>query len=132
MRAAAIGWQFIEPARSGIERIVEALVDPKRSSRTVLILLAGYAVIWCLYAVIAKSGQDIHFDMGEMAAWSRQAGLGTPKHPPLGPWLVRLWFDVFPQRDWAYYLLALCLPAVALWFTWLVSLRFMPRENCVF
>ncbi len=131
-RAAVTGVRFIAPLRDWVERIVEALADPKRGNRTVLILLVGYVLVWCLYAVVAKNGQDIHFDMGEMAAWSRQAGLGTPKHPPLGPWLVRLWFDFLPRRDWAYYLFALCLPAIALWLTWLTSLRFMPRENCVF
>lgn len=132
MRAAVIGGRLIEPIRTWTERIVEALVDPKRSNRTVFILLVGYAAVWCLYAVVAKSGQDIHFDMGEMFAWSQQAGLSTPKHPPLGGWLVRLWFDFFPRQDWAYYLFALTLPAIALWLSWLVSLRFMPRENCIF
>ncbi len=61
-----------------------------------LALLAAYAAIWSLYGAIAKSSQDIHFDMGEMIAWSREVTLGTPKHPPLPAWLVRAWFSVFP------------------------------------
>ena len=47
--------------------------------------------------------------MGEMVAWSREAGIGTPKHPPFAAWLVRAWFTVFPLADWSYYLFAMVL-----------------------
>ena len=32
----------------------------------------SYAVLWTIYGVIAKSSQDLHFDMGEVVAWSRE------------------------------------------------------------
>ena len=70
-------------------------------------MLVGYCGLWTLYGTIAKGSQDIHFDMGEMVAWSREIVLGTPKHPPLAAWLVRAWFAVFPLADWAYYLFAM-------------------------
>ena len=79
-----------------LDRLLDSLLDPGRRERTVLALLAAYAAIWSLYGAIAKSSQDIHFDMGEMIAWSREVTLGTPKHPPLPAWLVRAWFSVFP------------------------------------
>jgi hypothetical protein len=46
-------------------------------------LLGGYVVVWTLYAIISRTGQDIHYDMGEVVAWSHEVTLGTPKHPPL-------------------------------------------------
>ncbi len=58
-------------------RLLDALCDPKRRDRTVVLVLAAYCAAWTLYAVIAKASQDIHFDMGEMVAWSREIGLGT-------------------------------------------------------
>ena len=79
-----------------LDRLLDSLLDPGRRERTVLALLAAYAAIWSLYGAIAKSSQDIHFDMGEMIAWSREVTFGTPKHPPLPAWLVRAWFSVFP------------------------------------
>src|SRR5262245_11597960 len=97
------------------EPLVEALVDPRRRERTAIIVLAGYAVAWWCYAIIAKSSQDLHFDMGEMVAVSREHVLGTAKHPPLGAWLVGLWFGAFPLADWAYYLLSVLVATAGLW-----------------
>ncbi len=65
-----------------IERLLDALTDPARRERTVVWTLIGYCVVWWIYGVLAKGSQDIHFDMGEMVAWWREAGIGTPKHPP--------------------------------------------------
>jgi 4-amino-4-deoxy-L-arabinose transferase-like glycosyltransferase len=77
--------------------------------------------VWTLYGVIAKSSQDVHFDMGEAVIWSREAFAGTPKHPPLSAWIVRGWFSVFPQADWAYYLLGIVLAGVALAAAWHIA-----------
>jgi len=125
MTAAAL----VLSARTRIERLFDALVDPARRERTMLVVLACYFAIWSLYATISQSSQDIHTDMGEFIAWSREVGLGTPKHPPLGAWLVRAWFSVFPREDWAYYCLAILLPTVALWITWRLAARYLPPDK---
>jgi 4-amino-4-deoxy-L-arabinose transferase-like glycosyltransferase len=114
-----------------LERLLDALLDPPRQERTVLALLAAYAAIWSIYGAIAKSSQDIHFDMGEMVAWSREVTLGTPKHPPLPAWLVRVWFSVFPLEDWAYYLFAILLATAALWIAWKASEPYLVGEKRV-
>ena len=116
-------------AQNRLERLFDALVDPVRRERTMAILLAGYFAIWSLYAIISQSSQDIHADMGEYVVWSREVGLGTPKHPPLGAWLVRAWFSVFPREDWAYYCFAILLPTVALWLTWRLAARLPPEKR---
>lgn len=118
-------------ARNYFERLFDALVDEARCERAMALLLCGYAVLWTLYAIVAKSSQDIHFDMGELVAWSRDAGLGTPKHPPLAAWIVGLWFDFFPLRDWAYYLLAVIAPTVSMWIAWRVSASYLSAEKRV-
>ena len=107
----------------------DALVHPARRERTMLVVLACYFAIWSLYAAISRSSQDIHTDMGEFIAWSREVGLGAPKHPPLGAWLVRAWFSVFPREDWAYYSFAILLPTVALWITWRLAARYLPPDK---
>ncbi|HVY59242.1 MAG TPA: glycosyltransferase family 39 protein [Xanthobacteraceae bacterium] len=118
-------------APRAIERLCDGLIDPNRRERTAVIVLLCYAALWTLYGALAKSSQDIHFDMGEMVAWSRELDWGTPKHPPLGAWLVRLWFSVFPAADWAYYLLAMLLASIALWVAWRISDRFLDPEKRV-
>jgi 4-amino-4-deoxy-L-arabinose transferase-like glycosyltransferase len=127
MTAAAL----VLSANNRIERLFDALVDPARRERTMVVVLAGYFAVWSLYAAIAKSSQDIHTDMGEFVAWSREAGLGTPKHPPLGAWLLRAWFGVFPREDWAYYCFAILLPTLALWITWRLAARYLPPDKRV-
>src|SRR6202521_825495 len=80
---------------AALGRLLDALSDPTRRNRAVVIVLAAYCAIWTVYAVLAKASQDIHFDMGEMVAWSREVGLGTPKNPPLPAWLVGGGLGVF-------------------------------------
>jgi len=127
MTAAALRRRLQGP----IERLFDALTDPARCERVFAAVLAGYLAVWSLYAVIAKSGQDIHPDMAEIVVWSRETFLGTPKHPPLSAWLVGAWFDVFPLKPWAYYLFALTLPTLALWIAWRVAGRYLPPDKRV-
>jgi 4-amino-4-deoxy-L-arabinose transferase-like glycosyltransferase len=119
------------PAASPLTRLCAALTDPARSERTMLAALAGYAAAWTLYASISQSSQDLHPDMAELIAWSRDLSLGYLKHPPLAAWLVRLWFSVVPQADWTYYLLAMLMPTSALWIVWRLSAGFLTIEKRV-
>jgi 4-amino-4-deoxy-L-arabinose transferase-like glycosyltransferase len=118
-------------SQNALLRLLDALVEPLRRERTALFMLAGYAAVWTLYGVVAKSSQDIHFDMGEMIAWSREVTFGTPKHPPFGAWLVRVWFFIFPLADWSYYLFAILLATFALWVAWRMSAPYLDGEKRV-
>jgi len=127
MTAAA----FVRSAQDRLELLFDALTDPARCERAMACVLAGYLAIWSLYAAVAKSSQDIHTDMGEIVAWAYDAGVGTPKHPPLAAWLVRGWFAVFPRQDWAYYVFAALVATVALWITWRLAARYLPPDKRV-
>jgi hypothetical protein len=122
---------LVQAVCNRVERLFDALTNPARRERTMLAVLTGYLAIWSLYATIAKSSQDIHTDMGEVVAWSREVGLGTPKHPPLAAWLVRAWFAVFPHEDWAYYFFAILLATIALWIAWILAGRYLSPEKRV-
>ena len=111
--------------------MLDALTDPARRERAVVWLLTAYCAAWSLYGALAKGSQDVHFDMGEIVAWSRDAGIGTVKHPPLGAWLAGAWFKVFPQVDWAYYVFAMVLATFALWLAWRVSEGYLEGEKRV-
>lgn len=107
----------------------DALVDPARRERAVLTTLAMYVLLWTTYGTIAKSSQGLHPDMTEIIAWSRDLSLGYLKHPPLAAWLARLWFSVFPIAGWSYYLLAMLMPAVALWIVWCMSADYLDLDK---
>jgi 4-amino-4-deoxy-L-arabinose transferase-like glycosyltransferase len=110
-------------------QLVDALADPRRCHRTAAALLAVYALLWWAYAVIAKSTQSIHFDMGEVFSWSTALAYGYPKHPPFPAWVAAVWFAVFPRADWAYYLLSATSISLALWFAWLITARAVDGEK---
>ena len=97
---------LVRPLLAPAERLVDALCDPAQRQRAMIGLAVVYALAWTLYAVIAKSSQDVNADMAEMVVWARELALGYPKHPPLPAWMLAGWFAVFPLADWAYYLLA--------------------------
>src|SRR5262245_43900501 len=100
-----------------VARLFDALTDPLRRERTAVVCIVGFVAVWTLYALIAKSSQDVHQDVGELVGWSREPGLGY-NHPPLGVWIVTLWFRVFPRADWAAHLLAATNAGVTLWVCW--------------
>ena len=45
---------------------------------------------------------------------------------------MRLWFSVFPVAEWSYYLLAMLMPAIALWIVWRLSADYLDIEKRVF
>jgi hypothetical protein len=112
-----------------LNRLLDALADPKRSAGAIAATLLVYCALWTLYATVSRASQDIHFDMGEMVAWSREVALGTPKHPPLSIWLTAAWFGVFPLQEWAFYLLSMATATLALWVIWMIAGRYLPGEK---
>ena len=60
-----------QQASDRLDRLLDALIDPARRDRVVIVLLAAYAVVWTLFAALAKASRDVHFDMGEAIAWAR-------------------------------------------------------------
>ncbi len=117
-RVAAGSAGLRDAAGAALGRLLDAVSDRRRSGRTITLVLIVYCIFWTLFDVLAKASQDIHFDMGEMVAWSREVFLGTPKHPPLPTWIVRAWFEIFPLASWAYALLAIATAATALGAAW--------------
>jgi 4-amino-4-deoxy-L-arabinose transferase-like glycosyltransferase len=102
-------------------RLIDALCDPARRNRTMLKLTVGYAVVWGLYAVVAKSSQALNADMAEMVLWGQNLALGYPKHPPLMGWVAGAWFAIFPRADWAMYLLSAINLGVGLYICFLLA-----------
>jgi 4-amino-4-deoxy-L-arabinose transferase-like glycosyltransferase len=114
-----------------IQILLDWLLEPGRRERAVVVVLLAYAAVWTLYAVISKASQDVHVDMSELVAWSREPALGYPKHPPLAAWLVRAWFAIFPASDWAYHLLAVSTAVLALWIAWRLMAHYLSPDKRV-
>lgn len=120
----------IAAAATAASRYRQALIDPVSANRAVLLSLVLYAIVWALYGTIAKSSQGLHFDMTEIVVWSRDLNWGY-KHPPLAAAIAAMWFGVLPVTEWSYYLLAMLMPATALWFAWRISADYLSVEKRV-
>ena len=114
-----------------IKNLRASVADPSNANVTVFFALAAYVAVWTAYGVITKGPAGFHPDMTEIIAWSRELDFGYLKHPPLAAWLVAGWFEVFPVANWSYYLLAMLMPAIALWVIWLISAEYLPMEKRV-
>jgi 4-amino-4-deoxy-L-arabinose transferase-like glycosyltransferase len=123
--------EFSQLHSKTIEHLVAALTDPARRERTAIAVLLAYDAIWTLYGALEKSSQDVHVDMAEMFAWSRELAFGYPKHPPLGAWLTAAWFGLFPVSDWAFYFLGMTVAAFALWIAWRLAEDYLDGEKRV-
>src|SRR5665647_2892114 len=122
--------RLISPiAAAGRYRAV--LTDPASAGRAVLLSLVLYTILWAVYATIAKGSQGLHYDMAEVIAWSRDLQLGYLKHPPLAAAIAWLWFSGFPAGEFQFYLLAMTMPSIALWFAWAVSADYLDLEKRV-
>ncbi|MCX7296273.1 MAG: glycosyltransferase family 39 protein, partial [Hyphomicrobiales bacterium] len=114
---------------NGPRRWRDTLADPARANGALLMTLAVYVVVWTVYGTIAKGTQGFHFDMVEVIAWSRDLSHGYLKHPPLAAAVVWAWFSVFPVAEWSYYLLAMTMPALALWIMWHLSAAYLDADK---
>ncbi|HXZ47046.1 MAG TPA: glycosyltransferase family 39 protein, partial [Pseudolabrys sp.] len=119
----------LQLAERAAGRLRDALADPARRERTIIISLTCYVLLWAVYATISKSAQGLNPDMTEVVAWSRDLSFGYLKHPPMAAWLTWIWFSVFPVAEWAFYLLAMLMPAIALWIVWRLSADYLDIEK---
>ena len=121
----------IHAAQRAAGALRDAFLRPAGRERNVALALLVYALVWTAYGTIAKGSQGLHPDMTELIAWSRELAWGFQKHGPVGALLVRAWFSVFPVAEWSYYLLAMLMPAAALWIVWRLSADYLDVEKRV-
>ena len=109
-----------------------ALADPARRERNVVAALLGYVALWTLYGVIAKSQPGRPLRHGRAVGPRRRKWRSAIQASAAGAWLsCGVWFAVFPVADWAYYLLAMAMSALALWIVWRLVARFLDGEKRV-
>lgn len=116
--------------RRPFDATYNALVDPLRCERAALAVIVMFAGVWTLYGVLSNAATNVHIDVGEAIAWSREPAWGY-KHPPMTAWIAAIWFGVFPVTDWSAYLLAMCMSASALWISWRLFGEWLDAERRV-
>ena len=76
----------------------------KNINKILAIFLLSHLVFWVL--VPSLSNKNLPLDVIEAIAWGYGWPLGWEKHPPLSSWFPELFFQIFGNKDWAYYFLS--------------------------
>ena len=68
------------------------------------LFLLSHLVIWTLIPFF--SNKNLPLDVIEALAWGSNLDWGFEKHPPLSAFFTEIFYQVFGNQDWAYYLLS--------------------------
>ena len=79
-------------------------IKKKDIHKILAVFLFGHLFIWTLVPSI--SNQNLPLDTIEALAWGSEIDWGYIKHPPLSAWFTEIFFQIFGNQDWAYYLLS--------------------------
>ncbi len=80
------------------------MINKKNTSNTLTIFLLFHLIIWTLVPTL--SNVNLPLDTIEALAWGSNLDWGFNKHPPLSAFAVEIFYQIFGNQDWAYYLLS--------------------------
>jgi 4-amino-4-deoxy-L-arabinose transferase-like glycosyltransferase len=122
--SAFLSWA--PPAR--IAAAINRWFDAAPGGQALRIFLALFVAIWTSFQIVSYASIDLHFDLAEAFAWSRQLALGY-NHPPLTALVTAAWFSVFPIADWSFHLLAMLNVAAAFYAVDLIARRYLGGDK---
>ena len=74
------------------------------SEKILFYLLFTHTILWTSIPAIFNT--NLPLDTIEALAWGNELSLGYDKYPPVFPLFTELFFKLFGNQDWAYYLLS--------------------------
>tara|TARA_Y100000590_G_scaffold386536_1_gene459420 strand:- start:2636 stop:4021 length:1386 start_codon:yes stop_codon:yes gene_type:complete len=79
-------------------------IKEKDIHKALTAFLLLHLVVWTLVPTI--SNNNLPLDTIEAIAWGSNLDWGYIKHPPLSAWFAEIFYRIFENQDWAYYLLS--------------------------
>ena len=79
-------------------------IKKKEVNKILTLFLFSHLFIWTLIPTI--SNNNLPLDTIEALAWGSDLSWGFSKHPPLSAFVVEIFYQIFGNQDWAYYLLS--------------------------
>ena len=73
-------------------------------NKAVIFFLFAHLFIWTLAPSISNT--NLPLDTIEALAWGSNLEWGYSKHPPFSAWSVEFFYQLFNNKDWAYYFLS--------------------------
>ena len=91
------------------------------------IFLVSHLVIWTL--VPSFSNKNLPLDVIEALAWGTNLDWGWDKHPPLSVFFPEVFYQIFNNNDWAYYLLSQIFVVISFIVIFKLAKEFLKNET---
>jgi len=79
------------------------------SKKILFYFIVFHIIVWTIIPTIFNT--NLPLDTIEALAWGNELKLGYPKYPPIFPLFTELFYKIFGNQDWSYYLLSQLLVA---------------------
>jgi len=96
------------------------------TNKIITIFLFSHFIIWILIPAITND--NLPLDTIEALAWGSNLDWGFNKHPPLSAFAVEIFYQIFGNKDWAYYLLSQIFVVISFFLVWEFSKDFIKKK----
>ena len=94
------------------------LINKKNIDRLFYIFILTHLILWTF--IPSLTNNNLPLDTIEALAWGGNLDWGFNKHPPASAFFAKLFFQIFGNNDWAYYLLS----QIFLTFSFIIIFKF--------
>jgi 4-amino-4-deoxy-L-arabinose transferase-like glycosyltransferase len=91
------------------------------------LFLFSHLVIWTVIPFF--SNKNLPLDTIEALAWGSNLDWGFGKHPPLSAFFPEIFYQIFGNQDWAYYLLSQIFIIISFIVVFKLAKEFLKNEN---
>ncbi len=102
----------------------------KNTYKTFYLFLFIHLLVWTLVPTLTN--KNLPLDTIEALAWGSNLGWGFGKHPPLSAFAVEIFYQIFGNQDWAFYLLSQIFVIIAFFVVYKFSEDFLKNRNYAF
>ena len=79
-------------------------LNKKNLTNLFYIFIITHLIIWTLVPTLTNN--NLPLDTIEALAWGSNLDWGFNKHPPMSAFLPEVFYQIFGNQDWVYYLLS--------------------------
>ncbi len=95
-------------------------------NKILILFLLSHIFIWTFIPSI--SNNNLPLDTIEHLAWASDLQFGYGKHPPLSAWVLEIFYQIFGNQDWAYYLLSQLFVGFSFFVIFIFSQEFLKNK----
>ena len=96
-------------------------------NKILTVFLLSHLTIWTLIPSITNN--NLPLDTIEALAWGSNLDWGFNKHPPLSAFFTEIFYQIFSNNDWVYYLLSQLFVIFSFFVVWIFSKEFFKNHT---